>query len=83
LHLAIDPSSGEILASRLATIDEGNASQVGPLLGQLSGPIASVTAGGAYDGEPTYQAVAERQPDRPVAVIIPPRKRGTGIERWF
>jgi len=37
------------------------------------GPIASVTADGAYDGEPVYRAVAERQPDPPVAVIIPPR----------
>jgi len=62
-----------ILASELTSNDEGDASQVGPLLGQLSGPIASVTADGAYDGEPTYQAVAERQPDPPVAVIIPPR----------
>jgi hypothetical protein len=73
LHLAIDPSSGEILASELTTNDEGDASQVGPLLGQLSGPIASVTADGAYDGEPTCQAVDERQPGPPVAVIIPPR----------
>ena len=73
LHLAIDPNSGEILASELTTNDEGDASQVGPLLSQLSGPIASVTADGAYDGEPVYQAVAERQPDPPVAVVIPPR----------
>jgi len=73
LHLAIDPSSGEILASELTTNDEGDVSQVGPLLGQILGPLASVTADDAYDGEPTYQAVAERQPDPPVAVIIPPR----------
>jgi len=73
LHLAVDPASGEILASELTTNDEGDASQVGPLLGQLSGPLASVTADGAYDGEPTYRAVAERQPDPPVEVIIPPR----------
>ena len=32
-----------------------------------------MTADGAYDGEPVYRAVAERQPDPPVAVIIPPR----------
>ncbi len=73
MHLAIDPSSGEILASELTTNDEGDASQVGPLLGQLSGPIALVTADGAYDGEPTYQAVAARQPGPRVAVVIPPR----------
>ncbi len=73
LHLAVDPGTGEILASELTTNDEGDASQVGPLLGQLSGPLASVTADGAYDGEPTYRAVAEHQPDPPVAVVIPPR----------
>jgi transposase len=73
LHLAVDPSSGEILASELTTNDEGDASQIGPLLGQIPGLIASVTADGAYDGDPVYQAVSERQPDPPVAVIIPPR----------
>jgi Transposase DDE domain len=73
LHLAIDPASGEILASELTTSEEGDASQVGPLLDQITAPIASVTADGAYDGEPVYRAVAERQSDPPVAVIIPPR----------
>src|SRR5918999_1920413 len=73
LHLAVDPGSGEILASELTTSDEGDASQVGPLLEQIPGPIASVTADGAYDGEPVYRAVAARQPDPPVAVVVPPR----------
>jgi hypothetical protein len=52
LHLAVDPNSGEILASELTTADEGDASLVGPLLDQVTGPIASVIADGAYDGEP-------------------------------
>ncbi len=43
------------------------------MLEQVTGPIASVTADGAYDGEPVYRAVAERQPDPPVAVVVPPR----------
>ena len=43
------------------------------MLEQITGPIASVVADGAYDGEPIYRAVAERQPDPPVAVVIPPR----------
>ena len=30
-------------------------------------------ADGAYDGEPVYRAIAERQPDPPMAVVIPPR----------
>jgi hypothetical protein len=73
LHLAVDPESGEILASELTTTEEGDAALVGPLLEQITGSIASVTADGAYDGEPIYRAIAERQPDPPVTVIIPPR----------
>src|SRR5215203_5319937 len=73
LHLAVDPSTGEILASALTSHEEGDASQIGPLLDQIPGSLGSVIADGAYDGEPVYRAVAERQPDPPVAVIIPPR----------
>ena len=69
LHLAVDPDSGEILASELT--DDGDASLVGPLLDQIDSPIASVTADGAYDGEPIYRSVADHTPD--AAVIIPPR----------
>jgi transposase len=71
LHLAVDPDRGEIVASELTTSEDGDASQVGPLLDQISGPIASVIADGAYDGEPVYRTIAERDPA--AAVIIPPR----------
>jgi transposase len=71
LHLAADPDTGEILASELTTAEDGDVSQVCPLLDQISGPIASVTADGAYDGEPVYRIIAERDPA--AAVIIPPR----------
>ena len=46
LHLAVDPDNGEILASELTTIEEGDAALVGPLLEQICGPSASVTANG-------------------------------------
>jgi hypothetical protein len=71
LHLAVDPNSGEILASALTTTEEGDASLVGPLLDQIDSPLASLTADGAYDGEPIYRTVADHTPD--AAVIIPPR----------
>ena len=71
LHLAVDPDSGEILASELTTTDDGDASLVGPLLDQIDCPISAVFADGAYDGEPIYRSVAEHTPD--AAVIIPPR----------
>jgi len=51
LHLAVDPNSGKLLASELTSHEDGDASQVGPLLAQIPGSIASVTADGAYDGE--------------------------------
>ena len=73
LHLAVDPDSGEVLACELTRTEEGDASQVAPLLAQISGSLGAVIADGAYDGEPVYRAVSERQPDPPVAAVIPPR----------
>src|SRR3712207_2309657 len=43
------------------------------LLEAIEGEIASVTADGAYDGEPVYRAIAGHQPDPPPDVVIPPR----------
>jgi hypothetical protein len=73
LHLAVNPESGEILASELTTNEVGDPSMVGPLLHQIPESIASVLADGAYDGELVYRAIAERQPQPPAEVIIPPR----------
>ena len=71
LHLAVDPNTGEILASELTTNEEGDASLVGPLLDQIKRPIGTVLADGAYDGEPVYRAVTAHSPG--AEVIIPPR----------
>ena len=73
LHLAVDPGSGEVLACELTSNEEGDASQVAPLLVQVSGSLGAVIADGVYDGEPVYRAVAERHSDPPVDVVIPPR----------
>ncbi len=73
LHLAVDAGTGEIAASVLTENSADDAGQVGDLLSQVEGEIASVTADGAYDGDPVYQAVASRQPDQPLDVVIPPR----------
>jgi len=69
----VNPDSSEILASELTTNEIGDSSMVAPLLGQIPGAIASVTADGAYDGEPVYRAIIARQPDSPPGIIIPPR----------
>ena len=53
--------------------DEDDAAQVPALLRQPEGAIASLTADGAYDRDPVYQAAAAVQPGLPIEVIIPPR----------
>jgi hypothetical protein len=73
LHLAVNPDTNEILASELTSNQSGDSSMVGSLLEQIQSPMSSVTADGAYDGEPVYRAIAARQPQLPPAVIIPPR----------
>ena len=73
LHLAVDATMGEIAAHVLTDGPADDAAQAPALLGQAEGQVASVTADGAYDGEPTYAAAAARQPDPPPEVVIPPR----------
>lgn len=57
--------------------DAGDASQVEPLLDQIGMSIGQFTADGAYDGEPTYDAVTRHSAD--AAVVIPPR--ANAVER--
>ena len=77
LHLALDADSGDIIAHVMTDQDGCDASQVGPLLDRIDMPIDQFTADGAYDGNPTYEAVAGHSPD--AAVVIPPR--ANAIER--
>src|ERR1035437_858247 len=71
LHLAVDANTGLIVASVLTEQDVDDPSQVGPLLDQIEHEIEQVTADGAYDGEPTYETIAKRDPQ--IKVVIPPR----------
>src|SRR5215217_979853 len=71
LHLGVDAGTGQIVAAALTGPDADDAAQVGPLLEQIDGTLASFTGDGAYDQESIYDAVAQRHPD--AAVIVPPR----------
>jgi transposase len=73
LHIAVDADTGEIVACVLTDSAADDAGRMRALLEAVEGEIASVTADGAYDGEPVYRAVAGRQPDPPPDVVIPPR----------
>jgi transposase len=71
LHLAVDADNGTIVAQTLTDQDADDPSQVAPLLDQIDGTIARVTADGAYDGDPTYQTIAAHGAE--IEVVIPPR----------
>ena len=71
LHIGMDADTGRIVASELTTNDVDDGSQVGPLLDQVAGPVASFTGDGAYDQDGVSRSVAERHPD--ARVIVPPR----------
>jgi hypothetical protein len=71
LHIGIDAETGHILATELTTHDVGDGSQVGPLLDQITAPLASLTGDGAYDQAGIHRTVVKRHPD--AEVIVPPR----------
>src|SRR4051812_13675700 len=71
MHIGVDADTGRIVASELTPHDADDGSQVGPLLDQVDGRIASVTGDGAYDQDGVYASVGERHPA--AAVIVPPR----------
>src|SRR5512143_2058139 len=62
LHLGIDAETGTIVASTLTCKDVDDAAQLGPVLDQVDGPVASVMADGAYDQNGVYDTVAEHHP---------------------
>jgi hypothetical protein len=67
----VDAGTGQVVAAVLTDRDADDGAQVGPLLDQVDGPIASFTGDGAYDQEGVYSGVAARHPE--AAVIVPPR----------
>jgi hypothetical protein len=71
MHIGVDADTGQILAAELTGPEIDDGAQVGPLLDQVEGSVASVTADGAFDRDDVYAEVAARHPE--AAVIVPPR----------
>ncbi|MFL5289530.1 MAG: IS5 family transposase, partial [Rhodopila sp.] len=71
LHIGVDAGTGQIMAAALTTKEVDDGAEVGPLLDQITDPLASFTGDRAYDQDGVYAAVAERHPE--AAVIVPPR----------
>ncbi len=68
---AVDAGTGQIVAASLTSKEIDDAAEVGPLLDQLAGPVASFTGDGAYDQDRVYTDVSQRHPE--AAVVVPPR----------
>src|SRR5215213_4003764 len=71
LHLGVDADTGQIVAAVVTGCEADDGAQVGPLLDQVTGAVASVTGDGAYDQDGMYTSVSERHPA--AAIIVPPR----------
>ena len=69
--IGLDADTGQIVAATLTNKDVDDGVEVGLLLDQVPGPVASFTANGAYDQDGVAAAVAERHPE--AAIIVLPR----------
>src|SRR3954469_20815489 len=71
LHIGFDAVTGRIVASILTDRDVDDASQVGPLLDQLTDPVELFMGDGGYDRTGVYTAPDERHPA--AVIVVPPR----------
>ena len=71
LRLGLDADTGQIAAVSLTAKEVDDGAEVGALLDQVDGAVASVTGDGGYDQDSVSTAVAERHPE--AAIIVPPR----------
>ena len=71
LHIGLDAGTGRIVAASLTAKEVDDGAEVGPLLDQITGAVASFTADGGYDQDRVCDSVAQRHPE--AAVIVPPR----------
>ncbi len=71
LHLGMGTSTSEIVAASLTAKEIDDGAEVGPLLDQATGVVASFTADGGYDQDRIYASVTNRHPE--AVVVVPPR----------
>jgi hypothetical protein len=72
LHLAVDASTGEIVASDLTGRRTRDCARAPVLLEQIDDPVASISADGAYDTAGVYEAAQMKGDGHAVRVLIPP-----------
>jgi IS5 family transposase len=72
LHLAVDETSGEVLACALTSKIARDAAGVPSLVGSIDKPIASARADSGYDKKVVYDALEHHREERSPRVLIPP-----------
>lgn len=72
LHIAMDESTGEIVALVSTTSNVGDKEVLPNLLEQISEPISQLTGDGGYDYADCYEVIAGRK----ARAVIPPRRTG-------
>jgi len=78
LHLGLDAGTGQIVASVLSAHDADDGAQIGPLLDQVEGRLASFTGDGAYDQDGVTASIGARHPE--AAIIVAPRPNAVPSE---
>jgi len=71
LHIGLDADTGQIVAAALTAKEVDDGAEVGSLLDQVPGRVASFTGDGGYDQDGVSTTVAERYPA--AVIIVPPR----------
>ncbi len=71
LHPGLDLVSGDIVCSGLTTNDVGDPTALPEMPDRIDGPVELFSGDGAYDGEPTSDALTERFGST-IEVTIPP-----------
>ena len=66
-HISVDAGTGQIAAVELTSPEVDDASQVGPLLDQVTAPVVALIADGAYDRIRVYRAASGGSGDRAAA----------------
>jgi len=70
LHLAVNEATGEIVAAVASEAGVSDDEALPDIVAQVEGDIGQVSADGAYDKRPCYDALAERG----ATAVIPPRR---------
>ena len=71
LHIGLDAGSGQVVAASLTAKEVDDGAEIGSLLDQVTGVVASFIADGGYDQDRVYAGVAERYPE--ATVVVPTR----------